>query len=64
MAVTRPARIVEDLLKDARPAIAGTPDPAKTRNLLRLDRQLLELYVSRGRHVTVYANRKAALGLK
>jgi hypothetical protein len=52
------------LLKDAEPVIAGTPDPAKTKNLLRLDRQLLELYVSRGRHITVYANRKAALGLK
>jgi hypothetical protein len=52
------------LLKEAEPAIAGTPDPAKTKNLLRLDRQLLELYVSHGRAITIYANRKAALGLK
>ena len=42
------SRIVEDLLKDAEPAIAGMPDPAKIKNLLRLDRLLLELYVSRG----------------
>ena len=58
------SRIVEDLLKDAEPAIASTPDPAKTKNLLRLDRQLLELYASRGRAITIYTNRKAALGLK
>ena len=58
--IGRPIGVVEDLLKDARPAIAGTPDPAKTRNLLRLDRQLLELYASRGRAITIYTNRKAA----
>ena len=58
------SRIVEDLLKDAEPAIAAMSDPAKTRNLLRLDRQLLELYASRGRPITIYTNRKAALGLK
>jgi hypothetical protein len=37
------------------------PDPAKTKNLLRLDRRLLELYASRGRAIAVYANRKTAL---
>jgi hypothetical protein len=42
------SRIVEDLLKDAEPAIAGTPDPVKTKYLLRLNRELLELYASRG----------------
>ena len=55
------SRIVEDLLKEAEPAIAGMPDPAKTKNLLRLDRRLLELYASRGRAIAVYANRKTAL---
>ena len=58
------SRIVEDLLKDAEPAIAGTPDPAKTKNLLRLDHRLLVFYASRGRAITIYTNRKAALGLK
>ena len=56
--------LVEDLLEDAEPAIAGTPDPAKTKNLLCLDRQLLELYAVRARAITIYAKRKAALGLK
>ena len=56
--------MVEDLLKDAEPAIAGTPDAAKIKNLLRLDRQLLELYASRGPTITAYTNPKAALGLK
>ena len=51
------------LLKDAEPAIASTPDPAKTKNLLRLNRELLELYASRGRAITAFTNRKAALGL-
>jgi hypothetical protein len=45
---------VEDLLKEAGPAIAGTPDPAKTKNLLRLNRELLELYASRGRAIAAY----------
>jgi len=40
------------------------PDPAKTKNLRRLDRQLLELRASRGRAITIYTNRKAVLGLK
>jgi len=38
--------IVDAMLKEAEPAIAGTPDPAKIKNLLRLDRRLLELYAS------------------
>jgi hypothetical protein len=58
------SRIVEELPKDAEPAIAGTPDPAKIKNLLRLNHELLELYASRGRAITIYANRKAALGLE
>jgi hypothetical protein len=58
------SRIVEDLLKEAAPAIAGTPDLSKIRNLLRLDRRLLELYAVRGRAISTYAGRKAALGLK
>jgi len=31
---------------------------------LCLDRQLLELYAVRARAITIYAKRKAALGLK
>jgi hypothetical protein len=52
------------MLKEAEPAIAGMPDPEKIKNLLRLDRRLLELYVSRGRAITIYTNRKAEFGLK
>jgi hypothetical protein len=55
------SQIVEALLKDAGPAIAGMP--AKVRDLLRLDRQLLELYAVRGRNMSAYAARKAELGL-
>jgi hypothetical protein len=40
------------------------PDPAKIENLLRLDREFLELYASRGRAITIFTNRKAALELK
>jgi len=58
------SRIVEELLKDAEPAIAGTPDPAKTKNLLRLDRRLLELYAVRGRAIAACAKRRAEFGLK
>jgi hypothetical protein len=32
--------------------------------LLRLDRQLLELYASRGRAIAAYTKRKAEFGLK
>ena len=32
--------------------------------LLRLDRQLLELYASRGRAIAAYTKRKASLRLK
>jgi hypothetical protein len=58
------SRIVEDLLKDAEPAIAGTPDPVKTKYLLRLNRELLELYASLGRAMSMYAARKVEFGLK
>ena len=58
------SRIVDAPLKEAEPAIAGTSDPAKTKNLQRLDRRLLELDASRGRAISFYAGRKAALGLK
>ena len=51
--------IVDAMLKEAEPAIAGTPDPAKTKGLLRLNRD-----ASRGRAISFFANRKAALGLK
>jgi hypothetical protein len=51
-------------LKDAEPAITGLRDPAKIKNLLRLDRQLLELYASCGRNMTAYTKRKAEFGLK
>ena len=60
----RGSRIVKALLTDAAPAVAGIRDPAKIKNLLRLNHELLELYASRGRAITIYANRKAALGLK
>jgi hypothetical protein len=52
---------VDALLQDAGPAIADMP--AKVRGLLRLDRQLLELYSVRGRNMSAYAARKAQLGL-
>jgi hypothetical protein len=45
------SRIVEDLPKDAEPAIAGTPDPVKTKYLLHLNHELLEFYASRGRAI-------------
>jgi hypothetical protein len=62
---TRPGpSIVEGLLKEAEPANAATSDPAKTRNLLRLDRELLELYACLGRAITAYTNRNAQLGVK
>jgi hypothetical protein len=48
-------------MKDAGPAIARMP--AKARDLLRLDRKLLELYAVRGRNMSPYAARKAQLGL-
>jgi hypothetical protein len=54
-------QIVEALLRDAGPAIARMP--AKVRDLLRLDRQLLERYALRGRHMTAYAKRKSELAL-
>jgi len=44
---------VEDLLKEAEPAIASTPDPAKTKNLLHLNRELLELHEPRPGDVDV-----------
>src|SRR6516164_10972162 len=47
------SRIVEDLLKEAEPAIASTPDPAKTKNLLHLNRELLELHEPRPGDVDV-----------
>ena len=58
------SRIVEDLLKEAAPAIARMPYPAKIKNLPRLDRQLLELFASRGRNIAGYTKRKAEFGLK
>ena len=58
------SRIVEDLLKEAAPAIARMPYPAKIKNLPRLDRQLLELCASRGRNIAGYTKRKAEFGLK
>jgi hypothetical protein len=54
--------IVEALMADAAPAIAHMPD--KDRQLLRCDRQLLELYASRGRNLSSYSARKTQLGLK
>jgi hypothetical protein len=57
---------VESLVKEAGPAVAAIAQPGeqtKTMSLLRLDRQLLELMAVRGRNITAYANRKAALGL-
>jgi len=54
--------IVDALLRE--PVVASMRDPAKIKNLLRLDRQLLELYASRGRNISRYTARKAELGLK
>jgi hypothetical protein len=60
-------RVLEALLKEAEPAVAATAKPGegqKIMSLLRLDRDLLELMVVRGRNQTAYAARKAQLGLK
>jgi hypothetical protein len=56
--------LVEDLLKEAAPAIARMPDPTKTKNLLRLNRELLDFTRAASGPSRSYANRKAALGLK
>jgi len=56
--------IVDALLRDPEPVVASMRDPANIKNLLRLDRQLLELYASRGRNISRYTARKAELGLK
>ena len=44
--------------------MALTPDRAKTRELLRLDRRLLEIYVSRGRNITSFQAAAARYGVK
>jgi len=58
------SRIVEALLTDAAPAVAGIRDPAKIKNLLCLDPQLLELYASRVRNMTAYAKPTTEDGLE
>jgi hypothetical protein len=60
------ATIVEALLQDAQPAIRALAKPGeagKLTELLRLDRNLLELYASRGQSMAAYSARKAKLGL-
>jgi len=53
------SQIVEALLKDAEPATAGMPP--KTRDLLRLDRNLLEIYAVHGyRNIANYRAERAA----
>jgi hypothetical protein len=54
------AEIVNQLVEDARPALAFLGLDEKT---VRLDRNLLELAAVRGRNMTSYANRKRELGL-
>ena len=59
--------IVDQLVKDAEPAINHLVEPAKRAEafkLVRCDRRLLEMYALRGRAMTAYADRKAAFGLK
>jgi len=59
--------IVDALIAEAEPAINAATwigDRQKTLQLLRLDRQMLELWAARGRNVAAYAARKAQLGLK
>jgi hypothetical protein len=60
-------QVVEQLLKDAQPAVDASVEPGKraeTMKLLRCDRQLLELYAVRGRNLSAYSSRKAQLGIK
>jgi hypothetical protein len=54
--------IVEQLLKDAAPALTGMS--AADQQLLRCDRQMLEFYANRGKAITAYAQRKSQLGIK
>ena len=49
--------LVEAMLKEAEPTITRMPDPAKTKNLLCLDRKLLEFYASRVWAITIYTKR-------
>jgi hypothetical protein len=56
------SQIVENLLRDAAPALTNMS--ASEQQLIRLDRQLLEFFANRGKAITAYASRKAALGLK
>jgi hypothetical protein len=57
---------VAALLKEAEVAVNHFVEPgnrADTLKLLRLDRNLLEIYAVRGRNMTSYMQRKAELGL-
>jgi hypothetical protein len=59
--------IVDQLVKEAEPAITHLIEPAKraeAMKLVRCNRRLLEIYALRGRGMTAYAGRKAAFGLK
>jgi hypothetical protein len=60
------AAIVEALLKDVEPAVNRLAKPGEANaiaQLLRPDRNLLELMAARGRNMTAYVNRKRELGL-
>jgi hypothetical protein len=59
--------IVDQLVKEAEPAINHLVEPGKraeAMKLIRCDRRLLEMYALHGRAMTAYASRKAAFGLK
>ena len=56
--------IVDALLRDPEPVVASMRDPAKIKNLLCLDPQLLELYASRVRNMTAYAKPNTEDGLE
>jgi hypothetical protein len=58
--------IVENLAREAEVAVNHFVEPGKradTLRLLRLDRNLLEIYAARGRAMSAYTKRKAELGL-
>jgi hypothetical protein len=62
--VTGHSRLAE-LLAAAEPMLAelGADQRNATRNMLKSDRRLLELYAAKGQRKTAYAARKKALGL-
>ena len=60
------AEMVDTLAREAEVAVHQIVEPGKradTLRLIRLDRNLLEVFAARGRAMSAYTARKAALGL-